>query len=64
MCCEKALKPAQLRPQADYLRVTYRVSERRSCEVLTLTQASYCYQSRADEQAPLWIPLRDRPRPG
>ena len=27
-CCEKTLKPAQLRPRAEYLQVVYGVSER------------------------------------
>ena len=33
---KKALKPAQLRPWAEYLQIAYCVSKRRACEVLTL----------------------------
>ena len=35
------MKPAQLRPQVDYLQVAYGVSERRACEVFTLPRASH-----------------------
>ena len=40
MCCDKALKPAQLRPRAEYLQIAYGVSERRASEVLTLPRAA------------------------
>ena len=59
MCCEKALKPAQLRSRAEYPQVAYCISERLACEVLTLDRVSHRYQSVADEQAVLRVRLRD-----
>ena len=59
MCCEKALKPAQLRPEAGYLKVAYRVSEGRACAALTPGRVSYRYQSGADEPAALRIRRSD-----
>jgi putative transposase len=56
---KKGLKPAQLRPQVDYLQTCYRVSQRRACEVLTLGRSSYRYHSVVDEQAALRIRLKD-----
>ena len=41
------------------LRLCYEVSERRVCEVLSLSRTSCRYRSRADEQAALRIRLRD-----
>ena len=64
MCCEKALKPAQLRPRAEYLQIAYGVSERRACEVLTLPRAGRCYRTVADEQAALRVESGTWPRPG
>ena len=55
---KKALKPAQLRPGADYLRVAYGISERWVCQVLTLPRASHRYHSVADEQATLKMRIR------
>ena len=47
------------------LRLCYEVSERRVCEVLSLSRTSCRYRSRADEQAALRIRLRDLAyRPG
>ena len=62
-CCEKTLKPAQLRPRIDYLQVAYRVRERRACGVLALSRGSHRYRSVADEQAVLRMRLRTWPRP-
>ena len=53
------MKPAQLRPQVDYLQVAYGVSERRACEVFTLPRASHRYRSVADAQAALRMRIRD-----
>ncbi len=53
------MKPAQLRPRADYLQVAYRVSERRACGVLALSRGSHRYRSVADEQAVLRMRLKD-----
>lgn len=41
------------------LRVCYEVSERRVCQVLSLSRASCRYRSRMDEQAALRIKLKD-----
>ena len=57
-----ALKPAQLRPRADYLQVAYRVSERGVCKVLAIPWGSYRYRSAADEQSALRIRIRDLAR--
>ena len=59
MCSEKALKPAQLRPRAEYLQIAFCVSERRASEVLTLSRTSHRYQSVADEQAAIRMRLKD-----
>ena len=48
---KKALKPAQLRPRAEFLQAAYGVSVRRACQVLTLPRASHRHTSVADEQA-------------
>ena len=53
------MKPAQLRPRAEYLQVAYCISERLAREVLTLDRVSHRYQSVADEQAVLRVRLRD-----
>src|SRR5215210_1549413 len=55
----KALAPAQLRLHAEYLQAAYQVSERRTCQVLTLQQSTYRYERVADEQAALRMRIRD-----
>ena len=56
---EKALKPAQLRPRAEYLQAAYGVSERRACQVLTLWPGpATATRSVADEQAALKMRIR------
>ena len=52
------MKPAQLRPRAEYLQVAYCISERLAREVLTLDRVSHRYQSVADEQAVLRVNSR------
>ena len=53
------MKPALKREDAKVLRLCYQVSERRVCELLSLSRTSCRYFSRADEQAALRIRLRD-----
>ena len=59
MCCEKSLKPAQLRIQGEVLQVCYEVSEQKVCQVLQCHRSAYRYRSVADEQAALVIRIRD-----
>jgi len=53
------VKPAQRRELVHYLRVGFKVSERRACRVIPIARASLRYQSRAKDQGALKIRLRD-----
>ncbi len=53
------MKPAQRRELVHYLRVGFKVSERRACRVIPIARASLRYQSRAKDQGALKIRLRD-----
>ena len=48
-----------MRERAQYLQMSYRVSERRSCRVLVAPRASCRYRSVADEQAALRMRLKE-----
>ncbi len=56
------MKPARRRLWVQKLRVGYRVSERRACQVLRIPRSSQRYQSVRDERAELRIRLRDLAR--
>jgi putative transposase len=53
------VKPAQKRAVVRYFRAGFRVSERRACRVAGVARSSCRYRSRADDQAPLRLRLRD-----
>ncbi len=53
------MKPAQKRTYGEVLEVSYRVSQRRVCQVLQCNRKIYRYKSIADEQAALRIRIRD-----
>ena len=53
------MKPAQRRELVRYLRVGFKISERRACRVIPIARASLRYQSQARDQGALKIRLRD-----
>lgn len=53
------MKPAQRRELVQYLRVGFKISERRACRVIPIARASLRYQSQARDQGALKIRLRD-----
>ena len=53
------MKPAQRRELVHYLRVGFKVSERRACRVIPIARATQRYQSQAKDQSALKIRLRD-----
>jgi putative transposase len=53
------VKPAQKRAAAQFLRVGFRVSERRACRLAGVARSSYRYRSVAADQAALRLRLRD-----
>ena len=53
------MKPARRRELVQFLRVGFKVSERRACRVIPLARATHRYQSQAQDQGPLRIRLRD-----
>lgn len=53
------MKPAQRRELVRYLRVGFKVSERRACRVIPIARASQRYQSQAKDQSALKLRLRD-----
>ncbi len=53
------MKPAQRRELVQYLRVGFKVSERRACRVIPIARASLRYQSQAKDQGALKLRLRD-----
>ena len=53
------MKPARRRELVRFLRVGFRVSERRACRVIPIARSSQRYQSRAKDQSALKIRLRD-----
>jgi putative transposase len=53
------MKPAGRRTLVRYLEESYRVSERRSCEVLAIARSSHRYRSIAGGQAVLRMRIRD-----
>ena len=48
-----------MRTHADFMQVSYGVSERKACEVITLNRSTYRYQSTADEQVVLRMRLKE-----
>ncbi len=53
------MKPAQRRELVQFLRVGFRVSERRACRVIPIARASQRYQRQAKDQSALKLRLRD-----
>jgi putative transposase len=53
------VKPARRRELVQFLRVGFRVSERRACRVIPIARASHRYQSQARDQSALRLRLRD-----
>ena len=53
------MKPARRRELVAFLRVGFRVSERRACRVIPLARSSHRYRSQAKDQSALRIRLRD-----
>ena len=53
------MKPARRRELVQFLRVGFKVSERRACRVIPIARATHRYRSRAKDQSPLRIRLRD-----
>jgi putative transposase len=53
------VKPAQRRPLVQFLRVGFRVSERRACRTLDYHRKTIRYRSRAKDQTPLRLRLRE-----
>jgi putative transposase len=53
------VKPAQRRSLVDFLRVGFRVSERRACRVIGMHRTRYRYRSRAQDQTALRMRLRE-----
>jgi putative transposase len=53
------VKPAQRRELVQFLRVGFKVSERRACRVIPIARASQRYQSQAKDQSALKLRLRD-----
>ena len=53
------MKPAQRRSWVDFLRVGFRVSERRACRVIGMHRTRYRYRSRAQDQTALRMRLRE-----
>ena len=53
------MKPARRRELVQFLRVGFKVSERRACRVISLARSSHRYQSQAKDQGALKIRLRD-----
>ena len=53
------MKPAQKRELVTFLRVGFRISERRACRVLPLGRSTQRYQRRERNQDALRLRLRD-----
>jgi putative transposase len=53
------VKPAQRRALVAFLRVGFKVSERRACRVIPIARATQRYESQAKDQSALNIRLRD-----
>jgi len=53
------VKPARRRELVEFLRVGFKISERRACRVIPLARSSYRYQGQAQDQSALKIRLRD-----
>ena len=53
------MKPAQRRELVAFLRVGFKISERRACRVIPIARASQRYRSRARDQSALKLRLRD-----
>ena len=53
------MKPAQRRELVAFLRVGFKVSERRACRVIPIARATQRYESQAKDQSALKIRLRD-----
>jgi putative transposase len=53
------VKPARRRELVQFLRVGFKVSERRACRVIPIARSSQRYQSQAKDQSALRIRLRD-----
>ena len=53
------MKPAQRRELVTFLRVGFKVSERRACRVIPTPRSSQRYQSQAKDQSALKLRLRD-----
>jgi putative transposase len=53
------VKPAQRRELVQFLRVGFKVSERRACRVIPIPRSSQRYQSQAQDQSALKLRLRD-----
>ena len=53
------MKPAQKRAVAQFFQAGFRVSERRACRVAGVPRSTCRYRSRAYDQAPLRVRLRD-----
>ena len=56
------MKPAQRRELVAFLRVGFKVSERRACRVIPIARSSQRYQSQAKDQSALKLRLRDLAR--
>ena len=53
------MKPTRRRELVQFLRVGFKVSERRACRVIPIPRSSQRYQSQAQDQSALKIRLRD-----
>ncbi|MHC2071123.1 IS3 family transposase [Bremerella sp. T1] len=56
---KRALKPDRLRATADRVQAAYRISERRTCRLLSLARSTCRYLSLRDDQAPLRMRLKE-----
>ncbi len=53
------MKPARRRELVQFLRVGFKVSERRACRVIPIARGTQRYQSEAKDQSALRLRLRD-----
>ena len=53
------MKPAQRRELVQFLRVGFKISERRACRVIPVARATQRYKSQAKDQSALKLRLRD-----